>query len=153
MAEITSDFDGPTRFNHVAMSMPADALDEQGRADITAFYSEVFGWVEHPTMTEDRKRLVMGVHSYDQFVFLIADDEPMSAPRLDHFGLAVDTLDQLHPVLDRAKAYRERDDRVDIIDYDVEDHGVLKLHNFYVGFLLPMMVEVQCFEFVEGMGV
>lgn len=153
MAEITSDFDGPTRFNHVAMSMPADALDEQGRADITAFYSEVFGWVEHPTMTEDRKRLVMGVHSYDQFVFLIADDEPMSAPRLDHFGLAVDTLDQLHTVLDRAKAYRERDDRVDIIDYDVEDHGVLKLHNFYVGFLLPMMVEVQCFEFVEGMGV
>ena len=153
MAEITSDFDGPTRFNHVAMSMPADALDEQGRADITAFYSEVFGWVEHPTMTEDRKRLVMGVHSYDQFVFLSADDEPMSAPRLDHFGLAVDTLDQLHTVLDRAKAYRERDDRVDIIDYDVEDHGVLKLHNFYVGFLLPMMVEVQCFEFVEGMGV
>lgn len=153
MAEITSDFDGPTRFNHVAMSMPADALDEQGRADITAFYSEVFGWVEHPTMTEDRKRLVMGVHSYDQFVFLIADDEPMSAPRLDHFGLAVDTLDQLHTVLDRAKAYRERDDRVDIIDYDVEDHGVLKLHNFYVGFLLPMMVEVQCFEFAEGMGV
>ena len=153
MAEITSDFDGPTRFNHVAMSMPADALDEQGRADITAFYSEVFSWVEHPTMTEDRKRLVMGVHSYDQFVFLIADDEPMSAPRLDHFGLAVDTLDQLHTVLDRAKAYRERDDRVDIIDYDVEDHGVLKLHNFYVGFLLPMMVEVQCFEFVEGMGV
>lgn len=153
MAEITSDFDGPTRFNHVAMSMPADALDEQGRADITAFYSEVFGWVEHPTMTEDRKRLVMGVHSYDQFVFLIADDEPMSAPRLDHFGLAVDTLDQLHIVLDRAKAYRERDDRVDIIDYDVEDHGVLKLHNFYVGFLLPMMVEVQCFEFAESMGV
>ena len=153
MAEITSDFDGPTRFNHVAMSMPADALDEQGRTDITAFYSEVFGWVEHPTMTEDRKRLVMGVHSYDQFVFLIADDEPMSAPRLDHFGLAVDTLDQLHIVLDRAKTYRERDDRVDIIDYDVEDHGVLKLHNFYVGFLLPMMVEVQCFEFAEGMGV
>ncbi|MEZ5245742.1 MAG: hypothetical protein R2707_11630 [Acidimicrobiales bacterium] len=148
-----SDFSGPTRFNHVAMSMPADALDEQGRADITAFYAEVFGWVEHPTMTEDRKRLVMGVHSYDQFVFLIADDEPMTAPRLDHFGLAVDTLDQLHTVLDRARAYAAHDDRVDIIDYEVEDHGVLKLHNFYVGYLLPMMVEVQCFEFAEGMGV
>ena len=147
MDETTTAFAGPTRFNHVAMSMPADALDGQGRADITAFYAEVFGWVEHPTMTEDRKRLVMGVHSYDQFVFLIADDEPMTAPRLDHFGLAVDTLDQLHTVLDRARAYRERDDRVDIIDYEVEDHGVLKLHNFYVGYLLPMMVEVQCFEF------
>lgn len=141
------EFRGPTRFNHVAMSMPADALDEQGRADITAFYSEVFGWEEHPTMTEDRTRLVMGVHSYDQFVFLIADDTPMQAPRLDHFGLSVDTVDQLREVLGRAKAYAERDDRVDIIDYDVEDHGPLKLHNFYVGYLLPMMVEVQCFEF------
>ncbi len=142
-----SDFTGPTRFNHVAMSMPAASLDEQNRADITAFYGEVFGWVEHPTMTEDRTRLVMGVHSYDQFVFLIADEEPMHAPRLDHFGLAVDTVDQLHEVLARAKAYAERDERVDIIDYQVEDHGPLKLHNFYVGYLLPMMVEVQCFEF------
>ena len=25
-------------------------------------------------------------------------------------------------------------------------HGVLKLHNFYVGFLLPMMVEVQFYD-------
>ncbi len=145
-----SDFKGPTRFNHVAMSMPADALDEQGRADIVRFYSEVFGWQEHPTMTEDRRRLVMGVHSYDQFVFLIAEDEPMRAARLDHFGLSVDTVDELRTVLDRAKAFAETDDRVRIIDYDVEDHGVLKLHNCYVGYLLPMMVEVQCFELVDS---
>ena len=145
-----TEFRGPTRFNHVAMSMPAEALDENGRADITDFYAEVFGWVEHPTMTEDRKRLVMGVHSHDQFVFLIADDTPMKAPRLDHFGLAVDTTEQLHEVLARAKSFAARDERVDVIDYDVEDHGVLKLHNFYVGFLLPMMVEVQCFEFAEA---
>ncbi|MFT5201584.1 MAG: hypothetical protein ACI9C1_000962 [Candidatus Aldehydirespiratoraceae bacterium] len=141
--------DYPTKFNHVAMSMAPDALDEKSRADITAFYAEVFGWEEHPTMTEDRKRLVMGVHSYDQFVFLIAEDEPMQAPRLDHFGLQVDTVEQLHGVLARAKAYAEKDERVDLIDYDVEDHGVLRLHNFYVGFLLPMMVEVQCFEFTS----
>ena len=142
-----TEFSGPTRFNHVAMSMPADSLDETNRADICRFYSEVFGWQEHPSMTEDRKRLVMGVHSYDQFVFLIADDEPMRAPRLDHFGLAVDSIEQLHEVLGRAKAWAETDDRVDIIDSEVEDHGVLKLHSFYVGYLLPMMVEVQYFEF------
>lgn len=145
-----SEYRGPAKFNHVAMSMAPDALDEQNRADITAFYSEVFGWEEHPTMTENRKRLVMGVHSYDQFVFLIAEDEPMKAPRLDHFGLQADTLEQLQETLAKAKAYAEKDDRVDIIDYEVEDHGVLKLHNFYVGYLLPMMVEVQCFEFAES---
>ena len=141
--------DYPTKFNHVAMSMAPDALDEKSSADITAFYAEVFGWEEHPTMTEDRKRLVMGVHSYDQFVFLIAEDKPMQAPRLDHFGLQVDTVEQLHGVLARAKAYAEKDERVDVIDYEMEDHGVLRLHNFYVGFLLPMMVEVQCFEFTS----
>jgi len=142
------DFKGPGRFNHVAMSVPADLLDAAGRADITRFYGEVFGWQEHPTMTEDRKRLVMGVHSYDQFVFVIADDDPMQAPRGDHFGMAVDSLDELKEVLRRAEAFAARDGRVDIIGYEVEDFVVLKLHSFYVRYLLPLMVEVQYFEMV-----
>ena len=141
-------FKGPARFNHVAMSVPADLLDEAGRADITRFYGEVFGWQEHPTMTEDRKRLVMGVHSYDQFVFVIADEQPMQAPRGDHFGMAVASLEELKEVLRRAEAFAADDERVRVIGYDVEDFGVLKLHSFYVRYLLPLMVEVQYFELV-----
>ena len=80
------------RFNHVAMSLPADTLNEQGRADILRFYNEVFGWEELPTLTEDRKRLVMMAYRYDQFVFLIADEPHMSGPRLDHFGEALDPI-------------------------------------------------------------
>ena len=144
----SDDFKGPGRFNHVAMSVPPGLLDEAGRADITRFYGEVFGWQEHPTMTEDRKRLVMGVHSYDQFVFVIADDNPMQAPRGDHFGMAVDSLDELKEVLRRAEAFAARDGRVDVIGYEVEDFVVLKLHSFYVRYLLPLMVEVQYFEMV-----
>ena len=142
-------FKGPARFNHVAMSVPADLLDADGRADITRFYGEVFGWQEHPTMTEDRKRLVLGVHSYDQFVFVIADDSPMQAPRGDHFGMAVDSLEELKEVLRRAEAFAARDGRVDTIGYEVEDFGVLKLHSCYVRFLLPLMVEIQYFELVS----
>ena len=144
-----TDFKGPARFNHVAMSVPADLLDEAGRADITRFYGEVFGWNEHPTMTEDRKRLVMGVHSYDQFVFLIADDSPMRAPKGDHFGMAVESLDELNEMLRRVEAFAADDDRVDITGYGVEDFTVLKLHSFYVRYLLPLMVEVQYFEWVS----
>ena len=143
-----TDFKGPARFNHVAMSVPADLLDETGRTEIVRFYGDVFGWREHPTMTEDRKRLVMGVHSYDQFVFVIADDSPMQAPKGDHFGMAVDSLDELHEVQRRAESFAA-DDRVIIIGYDVEDFGVLKLHSFYVRYLLPLMVEVQFFELVS----
>ena len=83
------------RFNHVAMSLPADALGERGRADIARFYEEVFGWEVVPQMTEDRKRLVLTAYRYGQFVFLIADETPMTAPRMDHFGMGVDTMDEL----------------------------------------------------------
>ena len=58
------------RLNHVAMSMPADALDDEGRAAITKFYGDVFGWMEYDMLTQDRRRLVMRVHSDEQFVFL-----------------------------------------------------------------------------------
>jgi hypothetical protein len=134
------------RFNHVAMSVPAEALDENGRAQILAFYGEVFGWQELPTLTEDRHRLVMMAHRYDQFVFLIADDEPMRAPRLDHFGQSVTSLDELVALRDRCVAYRDRDDRVDLIDVQVDEFPGLRLHAFYVGYLLPMMIETQYWE-------
>jgi hypothetical protein len=139
---------GALRFNHVGLSVPADLLDEQGRKDILAFYGEVFGWNEHAILTEDRTRLVMGVYRYDQFVFLIADDEPMTAPRLDHFGLGVETMEELDGFLANAKAYAEKDARVDVIDKKVEDYGAIKLTSFYVKFLLPLMVEVQHYELV-----
>jgi hypothetical protein len=136
---------GHPQFNHVAMSLPADALDEQGRRDIVDFYSEVFGWEELPTETLDRTRLVLMAYRFDQFVFLIADDEPMRGPRLDHFGLGVATVEELDVFLERARAYQEKDPRVDLIDKKVEQHPGLAITSFYVGFLLPMMVEVQHF--------
>ena len=92
-------FTKPPRFNHVAMSLPAALLDDEHRKLICEFYSEVFGWEEYPTMTEDGKRLVLGAYRHDQFVFLIADDRPMTCPRLDHFGMGVATMDELDGLL------------------------------------------------------
>jgi hypothetical protein len=144
-------FEHAPRFNHVAMSVPADLLAGEARDEVLRFYRQVFGWEELPTMTVDRKQLVLSAWRYDQFVFLIADDEPMRAPRLDHWGLSVSTLDELEDLLARVKAFAEDDERVDLIDHTFEDHEadgkvVLRLHSFYVGFLLPLMVEVQCWE-------
>ena len=138
----------PPQFNHVAMSMPADALDAEGRAAICDFYGQVFGFEELPTMTEDRRRLVLKAYTYEQFVFLIAEDEPMVAARMDHFGLSVGTLHELDEFYTRAQAYAAADDRVDLIERGIDDYGGLKIHNFYVGFLLPMMVEIQHWEFL-----
>jgi hypothetical protein len=137
------------RFNHVAMSLPADLLGEEGRRDIVRFYDEVFGWKELPTETVDRKKLVLSAYTYEQFVFLIADEPPMSAPRLDHFGMSVDTEQELDDMLGRAKAFHARDDRVDIVDKELTDHGMLAITSFYVRYLLPMMVEVQWWDFKQ----
>ena len=137
---------GSPSFNHVAMSMPADALDERGRAEILAFYSDVFGWEEFPTETIDRKRLVMKVYNMDQFVYLHADDAPMSGPRMDHFGLGVGTVEELEEFYERAKRYRDKDERVDIIDKKVDEFPGVNLTSFYVKYLLPLMVEIQHYD-------
>ncbi|MGH9025374.1 MAG: hypothetical protein ACRDWD_04560 [Acidimicrobiia bacterium] len=133
-------------FNHVAMSMPADALDERGRTDILRFYNEVFGWEELPMLTEDRRRLVMSAYTYEQFVFLIAEDEPMQCPRLDHFGMSVSTRDEFDDLYEKARAFRGRDERVDLIDPKTDEYPMLKLTSFYARYLLPMMVEVQHYD-------
>ena len=138
------------RFNHVAMSVPADLLGEEGRRDLVRFYDEVFGWKELPTETVDRKKLVLSAYTYEQFVFLIADDPPMACPRLDHFGMSVETEQELDDMLARAKAFHDRDDRVDIVEKELTDHGMLAITSFYVRYLLPMMVEIQWWDFKES---
>jgi hypothetical protein len=139
-------------FNHVAISVPSELLAEEGRSELLDFYGEVFGWTEMPTMTQDRARLVLRCHSNEQFVFLIADPEPMACPGGDHFGLSVGTPDELYAAVERARKFRERDPRVEIVEPEVEDFKVLKLHNFYVRYRLPLMVEVQCYEWAAGFG-
>ena len=133
-------------FNHVAMSVPSELLSEAARAEILDFYGDVFGWTEMPTMTKDRQRLVLRAYNHEQFVFLHADPNPMRCPVGDHFGMSVGTPADLDAMLERATKRRERDERVEIVERQTEDYGFLKLHSFYVRFQLPMMIEVQCFE-------
>ncbi len=140
------------RFNHVAMSVPAELLDDAGRGDLLRFYEEVFGWTEMPTMTEDRVRLVLRCYSNEQFVYLVANPDPMRCPSADHFGMSVGTLHELDEILMRASKYREKDPRVEIVDKQVEDFRVLKLHSFYLRYRLPLRIEVQCFEWAAGLG-
>lgn len=140
---------GTPRMNHVAMSVPADLLGAEGRADLCRYFSEVLGFDEMPTMTVDRKRLILSCVHWDQFIFLIAEDDPMRCPPLDHFGFAVGTLDELVGARDRAAAFRASDPRMRLEDLSVDDQGPIKIHSIYVGYLLPMMCELQYWEFVR----
>jgi hypothetical protein len=140
------------RFNHVAMSLPAEQLDAAGRRALLDFHGEVFGWTEMPTLTRDRELLVLRCHSNEQFVFLCAGAPPMRAGEGDHFGVQVDTPEQLDALLARALQIRERDPAVEIRERKLEDYRVLRLHSFYVRYHLPLWIEVQCYEWAEGFG-
>lgn len=137
----------PPRFNHIALTVPSDSLDERGRARITEFYGDVFGWTEVLALTEDRRRLVLRVYEMGQFVYIIgSDDDHLHAPPSDHVGIQVDTVEELDAMLVRAQAWRRREPRVEIIDREVEDHGRVVLTSFYVRHLLPLMIEVQHYQ-------
>ena len=144
------EFAEPPRFNHVALSVPADVLDDASRKALAAFYGDVFGFEEYPDLTRDRERLVLRAHTHEQFLYLTADDRPMTAPRLDHFGLSVSSLADFEEVARRAAAWKDRaPDEVDLIEPTFEEYaGVLRLHSFYVRYRLPLMVETQHFEFL-----
>jgi len=148
-----SDRSQAPRFNHVALSVPAAALDARGCADLLAFYGEVFGWSEMPTLRDPGKRLVLRAWDNEHFVFLEAHADPMRCPAGDHFGMSVATPTELHAIFERARKFRERDPRVEILAPTLEDHhGVLRLHAGYVRYLLPLMLEVQCYEWTPGFG-
>ena len=148
---------GAPRLNHVAMSMDPKVLDDHGRADVLAFYGEVFGWTEGDNTGETGNPLILYTGAFGEFVYLLPGDpetgEHMVTPALDHFGLSVKTLDELHAIVGKAKAFAERDDRVRIIDAKARTtHGPehdYTLTSAYIGYLLPMMVELQHLERVE----
>jgi hypothetical protein len=143
----------PPVLNHVAISMPAAVLDERGRADVLAFFSEVFGWTEGDNTGEQGNPLILYTGAFGQFIYLLPSETPLTAPELDHFGLQVATLDELHVIVGRAKQYAERDDRVRIIDVHARTtHGPehdYVLTSAYIGFVLPLMIELQHLERVE----
>jgi hypothetical protein len=138
---------GMPKMNHVAMSVPADALDEAGRTDLVRYFKDVLGFDELAMLTEDRRRLVFSCVHWEQFIYLIAQQDPMQAPRLDHYGFSVSSREELDAAWQRAVDFRATDPRVDIIDPAVDDQGVVKIHSIYLGYLLPMMIELQYWEF------
>jgi hypothetical protein len=138
------------RLNHVAISMDPAALGEAARREILDFYGEVFGWTEGDNTGETGNPLILYTGAFAQFVYLLPQDPHLVCPRLDHFGLEVSSTDEITRIIDRAKAYRENDPRVRIIDIETRTtHGPTHdytLTSAYVGFALPLMIELQHLE-------
>jgi catechol 2,3-dioxygenase-like lactoylglutathione lyase family enzyme len=141
---------GRPTLNHVAISVDPNVFDEHGRAEVLAFYHEVFGWTEGDNTGEKGDPLILYTGAFGQFVYLLPATPAMDAPPLDHFGLQVDSVDELDAIVARAATVQERDDRVRIIERHARTtHGERDdyvLTSAYIGFLLPLMIELQHLE-------
>ena len=143
------------RINHVAISVDADVMHEQGRADLLRFFSEVFGWVEGDNSTEEGNPLILYTGSLGQFLYLLpARDEFMVTPNMDHFGIEVSSKEELLELLKRVETFRESDPRVRVTDVGAMTtrHGEKRytLTNAYVWFLLPLWIELQHVERLQS---
>jgi hypothetical protein len=142
----------PHRFNHMELTFPRGALDDATRRDIGAFYGEMFGWsgvdVE---LFEQRNFILTGDDGAQHFILLAEADKPMSAPGYDHLGILCDTREEVDELLERAKRWRDKDDRVQITEFKADlVQGPVTVHAFYVRYLLPIQFDVQCIEHAAG---
>jgi hypothetical protein len=135
------------RLNHVAVSVDPRVLDDEGRATVLDFYGEVFGWTEGDNTGESGNPLILYTGAPVQFIYLLPAKPFLVAPSLDHFGLEVASVDELEQLVNKARAYKQGDDRVRIIDTSKRvTHGPTHdyvLTSAYIGFLLPLMIELQ----------
>jgi len=139
------------RINHVAISVDAQIMDEEGRTALVDFYSTVFGWVEGDNSTEKGNPLILYTGSLGQFLYLLpAKDEFMVTPNMDHFGIEVSSKGEMQEILDRVKAYQGKDARVRVTDVGAMvtryQDKQYTLTNAYIWFLIPLWIELQHIE-------
>jgi hypothetical protein len=135
----------------VAISVSADILNDEGRAALLHFYSEVFGWTEGDNSTEKGNPLILLTGELRQFLYLLpAKDEFMITPEMDHFGMEVCSKKEMLEILDRVKVYQAKDDRVRITDVGTmvtrHNDDQYTLTNVYISFLIPLWIELQHIE-------
>jgi hypothetical protein len=136
------------RINHVAISVDADVLNDEGRVALLDFYSEVFGWTEGDNSTEKGNPLILYTGELRQFLYLLpAKDQFMVTPKMDHFGMEVSSKEELMEILERVRVYQRKDDRVHISDVGTmvthHNDSEYTLTNVYIEFLIPLWIELQ----------
>jgi hypothetical protein len=138
----------PPILNHVALTVPRELLgDTPQRRTLLEFYEHVFGWRAIDLMTIDGERVVLHLHHLTHFLYLVGDDAPTTCRPGDHFGIEVYERETLDQIVARARAFKaERDPGVEIVEPTVEDYGTIRIHNTYIRYRLPLMVEVQFYE-------
>ena len=137
------------RFNHMELTFTPGTLDETFRRDVAVFYGELFGWESSDVDVVGQNCQYLRVDD-GQFLLLAESERPMQSPGYDHLGLLCETRREVDELVERAKAFRVRDDRVQVKEYEDLKTPNMTVHAFYVKYLLPIWFDVQCMEWQTG---
>jgi hypothetical protein len=137
------------RFNHMELSFPSGTLTQGFRDDVDAFYCGVLGWESLDTEVVGQSCHLLRPDD-GQFILLAEGEEPISSPGYDHLGLLLDTRAEVDAVLADCQAFRRKDQRLRIKEYDDLVGPTVTVHAFYVKHLLPIWFDVQCMEWPAG---
>jgi len=140
----------PARFNHMELTLPIGEL-EAHRQEIKDFYADLLGWdsLDVPILGQIGLLLRTDPET-SQFLLLTEQKVHIQSPGYDHLGLIFDTREEVDELLENAKKWQERDDRVQIKEYEDLVTGGVTTHAFYVRHLLPIWLDIQVQEFDEG---
>ena len=132
------------------LTLPKGALADH-RVEIATFYGDLFGWdaIDVPILKQTGLLLRTDPET-SQFILLTEQRKHMSSPGYDHLGLLYETRDEVDALLEKARKWQERDNRVQIKEYDDLETGGTTVHAFYVRYLLPIWFDVQVIEHSDG---
>src|SRR5215475_10550022 len=138
--------------NHGERRIMNKKIDADARRDIAAFYGEMFGWNGFDVeLFNQTNFLLTGTDESQHFILLAEADKHMDSPGYDHLGILCDTREEVDELLERAKQWRDKDDRVRIVEFEKDlVQGPVTVHAFYVKYLLPILFDVQCIEHEPG---
>jgi catechol 2,3-dioxygenase-like lactoylglutathione lyase family enzyme len=122
---------------HVAMSVPPGTLTDDYRQAVLDFYGDILGWREIDQLRlPDRMTIAIGRACYVNL--RERDDDGATYGGYDHFGVAVDTEDELRTLW---ADLHERHPEVELREIG----QVGSVLTFKMQHLLPLAIEVQYF--------
>jgi len=139
------------RFNHMELTFPDGALDERARDEIKRFYGEIFDFDALEVPLFGKTGLLLRTDDEtSQFLLLMEQPVHIESPGYDHLGFLYDSRTEVDDKLEQVKKWQQRDDRVQIKEYEDLVIGGVTTHAFYFRYLLPIWFDVQAIETAEA---
>ncbi len=131
----------PSRFSHVALTVPPEQLVGVARDELLEFYGQVFAWRENEYFAIPGERILIRAPTDTQYITVRSSSAPMRTSGYEHLGIIVDSESELRSIHGRATAMRSKFPDLDL--QPIESLYGDALLTFRLRFRLPLTLEIQ----------